>query len=70
MTQKSTNTMGVVERDMNRIGFHELLDWQILQYRQVVDEYRRDLSIAEGHCVSWQEAEQCFSGSAQLQGAA
>jgi len=70
MTHKSTNTMGVVESDMNSIGFHELLDWQILQYRQVIDEYRRDLSIAEGRCVSWQEAERCFSGSGLLQGAA
>ncbi|MDF7800615.1 hypothetical protein P4C99_14150 [Pontiellaceae bacterium B1224] len=70
MAQKSTKTMGVVERDMNSIGFHELLDWQILQYRQVVDEYRRDLSIAEGRFVSWQEAEVCFSGNGIMQGAA
>lgn len=70
MISKSTKTMGVVESDMNGIGFHELLDWQILQYRQVIDEYRRDLSIAEGRCISWLEAEQCFSGADLMQGAA
>lgn len=70
MTSKSTKTMGVVESDMNSIGFHELLDWQILQYRAEVNEYRRDLSLAEGRCISWQEAAQCFPGAGQMRGAA
>lgn len=42
-------------------GIHELIDWQIIQYRKAVDEHRRDLSIAEGRCVAWQEAEQDFN---------
>jgi hypothetical protein len=61
MIKDSTKTMGVVDSDAKCVGFHELLDWQILQYRQVVDEYRHDLSVAEGRCISWQEAEESFT---------
>lgn len=43
------------------VGIHELIDFQIIQYRQAVDEHRVDLSKAEGRCVAWQEAEQDFS---------
>lgn len=53
--------MGVVEQDLECVGFHELLDWQIIQYRQAVDEYRKELSKEQHRCVSWQEAEQEFS---------
>ena len=60
-TRKQAEEMGVVEEDMNCVGFHELLDWQIIQYRQSVDEYRKELSKEQHRCVSWQEAEQEFS---------
>ena len=42
-------------------GIHELLDWQIIQYRKEVAAHRADLSRAEGRCVAWQEAEQDFN---------
>ncbi len=45
------------------VGVHELIDWQIVQYRQAVDAHRTDLSKAEGRCVAWQEAEKDFSAS-------
>ena len=61
MTQDSTNTMGVVESDEKCIGFHELLDWQIVQYRQYVGYHRLEISIAEGRCISWEEAENAVS---------
>jgi hypothetical protein len=43
------------------VGIHELIDWQIIQYRKEVDAHRIDLSKAEGHCVAWQDAEQDFN---------
>jgi hypothetical protein len=43
------------------VGIHELIDYQILQYRKTVDEHRTDLSKAEGRCVAWQEAEMDFN---------
>ena len=61
MTRNKAEEMGVVEQDMECMGFHELLDWQIIQYRQAVDEYRKELSREQHRCVSWQEAEQEFS---------
>ncbi|WP_372808343.1 hypothetical protein [Pontiella sp.] len=42
-------------------GIHELLDWQIVQYRRAIDAHRLDLSKAEGRCVAWHEAEQDFN---------
>ena len=45
------------------VGVHELIDWEILQYRKEVDEHRVDLSKVEGRCVAWQEAEQDFNAS-------
>ncbi len=60
-TRKQAEDMGVVEQDMECVGFHELLDWQIVQYRQAVDEYRKELSKEQHRCVSWQEAEREFS---------
>lgn len=46
-------------------GIHELIDWQIIQYRRAVDEHRRDLSKLEGRCVAWQEAEKDFNADDQ-----
>lgn len=43
-------------------GIHELIDWEIIQYRKSVDTHRRDLSKVEGRCVAWQEAEKDFNG--------
>jgi hypothetical protein len=67
MKQDSTKTMGVVDSDAKCIGFHELLDWQIIQNRRVVEDYRHDLSVAEGRCISWQEAEESFTPENRVQ---
>ena len=52
-----------IENSQPCAGIHELIDWQIIQYRHEVDEHRHDLSKAEGRCVAWQEAEQDFNAS-------
>ena len=52
---------GIVEHELTCNGFHELLDWQIIQYREAVNEHRADLSKAEGRCVCWQDAEKDFT---------
>ena len=59
-TQAMKGTMDGVEKELECVGFHELLDWQIIQYRQAVDEYRKELSKEQHRCVSWQEAEREF----------
>jgi len=51
------------ENDRNCVGIHELIDWQIIQYRNEVSAHRLDLSKAEGRCVAWQEAEMDFNKS-------
>ncbi len=62
MTKKDkAEKTGAVESDMECVGIHDLLDWQIIQYRQSVDEYRKELSKEQNRCLSWQEAEQEFS---------
>jgi hypothetical protein len=43
------------------VGIHELIDWQIIQYRKEVDIHRLDLSQVEKRCVAWQEAEKDFN---------
>ncbi len=45
----------------NCAGIHELIDWEIIQYRKAVDAHRIDLSKAEGRCVAWQDAEKDFN---------
>lgn len=61
--KKQTTTVheNTAEIPGNCVGVHELIDWQIVQYRQSVDSHRRDLSKAEGRCVAWQEAEHDFN---------
>jgi hypothetical protein len=59
--QNNSNTAGLPENDTQCVGIHELIDWQIIQYRKEVDAHRVHLSKAEGRCVSWQEAEQDFN---------
>ena len=61
--QKKENTeiMKPSESGGNCAGIHELIDWQIIQYRKSVDAHRLDLSKAEGRCVAWQEAEHDFN---------
>ena len=58
---KADEKTAVAENGMECVGIHELLDWQIIQYRQSVDEYRKVLSKDQHRCVSWQEAEQEYS---------
>ncbi len=60
---KNENTAEMIEESTSCVGVHELIDWQIVQYRQAVDAHRIDLSKAEGRCVAWQEAEKDFSNS-------
>lgn len=57
----NTEIKHTVEDDKECVGIHELIDFQIIQYRQAVDAHRIDLSKAEGRCVAWQDAEQDFS---------
>jgi len=52
---------GVSGRKSECAGIHELIDWEIVQYRGAVNAHRIDLSKAEGRCVAWQEAEQDFN---------
>ena len=59
--QKNTTKLDVLEGQMECNGIHELIDWQIVQYRDAVAAHRLDLSKAEGRCVAWQDAEKDFS---------
>lgn len=59
--QAATNSHNAVEAPGNCVGIHELIDWQIIQYRQAVGAHRHDLSKAEGRCIAWQEAEHDFN---------
>ncbi len=59
--QEHTKVNRQLENDTNCVGIHELLDWQIIQYREEVSAHRLDLSKAEGRCVAWQEAEMDFN---------
>lgn len=62
MKMKNNNTVGnESKKEAKCIGVHELIDFQIIEYRQAIDAHRIDLSKAEGRCVAWQEAEQDFS---------
>jgi len=57
MTKTHAGTMGVVEANIEDMGFHEMLDHQIIEYRKLVGFQRLELSIQEGRMVSWAEAE-------------
>ena len=59
--QENTKSQGAPEESGQCVGIHELIDWQIIQYRKEVDAHRLDLSKAEGRCVAWQEAEKDFN---------
>jgi hypothetical protein len=61
--QDSTEIKEVLGNSGNCVGIHELIDWQIIQYRQEVSAHRHDLSKVEGRCVSWQEAEMDFNSA-------
>lgn len=61
LIQNTEKAVGMLGIETNCAGVHELVDWQIVQYRQAVDAHRHDLSKVEGRCVAWQEAEQDFS---------
>ncbi len=64
MQQQNTTTVeGVLENGETCVGIHELIDWQIIQYRKSVDTHRHDLSRIEGRCVAWQEAEKDFNAA-------
>lgn len=60
-TKKGTEALQAILDEKACVGVHELLDWQIIQYRKAVDEYRKILSKEQHRCVSWQEAELEFS---------
>jgi len=59
--QKNDTLKNAPEGNRECVGIHELIDWQIIQYRQAVDAHRLDLSKVEGRCVAWQEAEKDFN---------
>ena len=58
---KKQTHKGVQECKLECAGIHELIDWEIVQYREAISTHRVDLSKAEGRCVAWQEAEQDFN---------
>ena len=60
---ETTNIKEVQENGDHCVGIHELLDWQIIQYRKEVAAHRLDLSKVEGRCVAWQEAEKDFNSA-------
>ena len=59
--QKHTKSTGATDNNAKCVGIHELIDWQIIQYRKAVDAHRLDLSKVEGRCVAWQDAEHDFN---------
>ena len=59
--QKKTKSTGATDNNAKCVGIHELIDWQIIQYRKAVDAHRLDLSKVEGRCVAWQDAELDFN---------
>ena len=60
---KKQGQQGVTKDAMDCVGIHDLLDWEIIQYRAAVDAHRVDLSKAEGRCVAWQDAELDFNAA-------
>jgi hypothetical protein len=61
--QETMELKEVQENGEHCVGIHELIDWQIIQYRKEVAAHRIDLSKVEGRCVAWQEAEKDFNTS-------
>lgn len=61
--EQTINMKEVQENSGHCVGIHELIDWQIIQYRKEVDAHRLDLSKVEGRCVAWQEAEKDFNAT-------
>lgn len=59
--QETMEPREVQENGEHCVGIHELIDWQIIQYRKEVATHRIDLSKVEGRCVAWQEAEKDFN---------
>jgi hypothetical protein len=59
--QKNMKSTEATDNNAKCVGIHELIDWQIIQYRKAVDAHRLDLSKVEGRCVAWQDAEQDFN---------
>ena len=45
--QKNRKNTGATDNSAKCVGIHELIDWQIIQYRQAVDAHRIDLSKVE-----------------------
>jgi hypothetical protein len=60
-TCQQTDENSVVEQVTGCAGFHDLLDWQIIQYRHAVNDYRLELSKTQHRFVPWKEAEREFS---------
>ena len=59
--QEEEDRSNMLPKDTTRcLGVHELIDWEIMQFRNVVDAYRLELSKQEGRYVGWKEAEKRF----------
>jgi len=54
------SSSGTLSDEVQCLGFQELKNWQVTQYRSTVDNHRTLLSRQQGRCVAWQEAEQDF----------
>lgn len=60
MKQDNQGVPETVGMNVQCTGVHDLIDWQIVQYRKCIDEYRREWSNEQHRCVSRQEAEAQF----------
>ncbi len=65
-TQEDPKANGLHGNTGHCVGIHELIDWQIIQYRKSVNTHRHDLSKAEGRCVAWQDAEKDFNAADRI----
>ncbi len=46
---------------MHCVGFHELMRWEIAQYRQAIKQYRSEMVKAGHRYISWSEAEKVLA---------
>jgi len=61
MFQEQSRLKNVAESKTRCAGVHELIDWEIMQYRNAVDAHRLELTKHKGRYVGWEEAEENFA---------
>jgi hypothetical protein len=60
LVHEQNHKLEALNTDVQCIGFQELKNWQVQQYRRAVDDHRHHLSLTLDRCVGWHEAEQDF----------